>query len=106
MPCWEVTWVVVNVDIVDRFGRLVCLLGAGVAGWAADEAAGGAGGERSLEVAGHAGAPSGTADSVGTGPAGGTTTHHPGLTAACKHDRFLGGTIFCWEGKGGVSSHL
>ena len=102
------TWVVVNVDIVDRFSRLVCLVKGGViAGGAADEAGGGAGGVRlevRLEVARHAGTSASSADGVRAGPAVWATPHHPGLAAAWKHGSFLAKIIFSWQGKGGVSS--
>ena len=71
------------VDIVDRFGRLVRLVEGGViAGWAADQTVGGAGGELRLEVAGQAGASPSSADCVGAGPAVRATPNHPGLAAA------------------------
>ena len=82
---WWPTWVVVNVDIVDRFGGLICLVEGGViAGWAADQTVGGAGGELRLLVAGQTGASSPSADCVRAGPAVGATPNYPGLAAAWK----------------------
>ena len=70
-----------NVDIIDRFGCLVCLVEGGViAGEAADEAGGWAGGV--CLVAGQTGTSPGRADGVGAGPAVRATAYHPGLTAA------------------------